>query len=162
MQPLLIPASATITLALAFYTIGVFWERRSGRLQPRHLAFFLLGLACDATGTSLMSVIARSSAAPVSPVHLVTGTLALLLMLAHALWAIVVLVRHDEGLQQGFHRLSTGVWLFWLVPYACGLLMGIPVICLDGAHALVASAGIALAAGIAVYWRPALPRRAAR
>ena len=148
MQPLLIPASATITLALAFYTIGVFWERSA--------------LACDATGTSLMSVIARSSAAPVSPVHLVTGTLALLLMLAHALWAIVVLVRHDEGLQQGFHRLSTGVWLFWLVPYACGLLMGIPAICLDGAHALVASAGIALAAGIAVYWRPALPRRAAR
>lgn len=42
MQPLLIPASATITLALAFYTIGVFWERRSGRLQPRHLAFYLL------------------------------------------------------------------------------------------------------------------------
>ena len=67
-------AAGTITLALVFYTIGVFAERRAGTLRPQHLAFFYLGLACDATGTSFMSLLAQGG---VSTAHAVTGALAL-------------------------------------------------------------------------------------
>ena len=63
------PASTAITLALVFYTIGVFGERRAGTLKKSHLALFWLGLICDTTGTTIMTTIARTSAAAVSPLH---------------------------------------------------------------------------------------------
>ena len=47
-------AGIIITLALVFYSIGVWSERIAGRLKPWHLVFFLLGLACDTTGTGMM------------------------------------------------------------------------------------------------------------
>lgn len=56
-------ASTAITLALVFYTIGVFAERRSGTLDTSHLVFFYLGLACDTAGTAVMSNIARGESA---------------------------------------------------------------------------------------------------
>ena len=54
-------ASTAITLALVFYTIGVFAERRSGTLTASHLIFFYLGLACDTAGTAAMSMIANAA-----------------------------------------------------------------------------------------------------
>ena len=78
------PASTAITLALVFYTIGVFGERRAGTLKKSHLALFWLGLICDTTGTTIMTTIARTSAAAVSPLHAITGLLAIIFMLFHA------------------------------------------------------------------------------
>jgi hypothetical protein len=45
-------ASSAITLALVFYTIGVFAERRAGTLKLSHIMFFYLGLASDTAGTA--------------------------------------------------------------------------------------------------------------
>jgi len=56
-------ASVAITLALVFYTIGVFAERHSGTLTASHLVFFYLGLVCDTAGTAVMSVIAQGESA---------------------------------------------------------------------------------------------------
>lgn len=118
-------AAAAITAALVFYTLGVFGERRAGMLEKRHLALFWLGLACDATGTTLMSAFARSMPErATSPLHAVTGTLAILLMFFHALWATIVVTRGSESSRRSFHRLSVCVWLIWLIPYGVGLFMG--------------------------------------
>ena len=76
------PASTAITLALVFYTIGVFGERRAGTLKKSHLALFWLGLICDTTGTTIMTTIARTSTAAVSPLHAITGLLAIIFMLS--------------------------------------------------------------------------------
>lgn len=110
------PVSATviITLALVFYSIGVWSERFEGRLRPWHLAFFVLGLAADTVGTGMMFDFAGGMT---TDVHGVTGLIAILLMLVHAAWAAVVLVRRDEGWITRFHRFSVAVWLVWLVPY---------------------------------------------
>ncbi len=51
-------AAIIISLALVFYTIGVFAERRSGTLRPKHLAFFWTGFAFDTAGTTIMSMVA--------------------------------------------------------------------------------------------------------
>lgn len=42
MSPLLLAAIVFITLALIFYTTGVFGERRSGTLTARHVVIFWL------------------------------------------------------------------------------------------------------------------------
>ena len=47
-------STVIITLALVFYSIGVWSERIAGRLKPWHLLFFVLGLICDTWGTGMM------------------------------------------------------------------------------------------------------------
>lgn len=43
----LILATSSITLALVFYTIGVFKERKAGILRLNHVLFFWTGLVFD-------------------------------------------------------------------------------------------------------------------
>lgn len=109
-----------ITLALVFYTIGVWAERLAGRLKPWHLIFFWGGLVFDTTGTAIMMEMAGGIG---FDIHGVTGVLAILLMVIHAVWATVVLVRKDERAITTFHRFSVVVWALWLVPYFSGFFV---------------------------------------
>lgn len=100
MDAKLITAIITITLALVFYTIGVFWERKDKILKRKHVIIFWLGLLCDTTGTIIMSSIAKEGVTDISQtsqmLHSITGQLAIILMLFHALWASWVLYKNDE------------------------------------------------------------------
>ena len=107
-------ATIIITLALVFYSVGVWAERISGRLKPWHLVFFWLGLVCDTWGTGMMFEMAGGMQ---FDVHGLTGLLAILLMFVHAIWATIVLARRDEAWITNFHKFSVAVWLVWLIPY---------------------------------------------
>jgi uncharacterized repeat protein (TIGR03987 family) len=120
---MLVSAIVIITLALVFYTIGVWSERIQGTLKRWHAAAFGLGLACDLTGTFLMSRIAAEatgSASGLTVLMAVSGTIALLLMAVHLAWAVIVLIRDREAERANFHKFSIVVWAIWLVPYASG------------------------------------------
>ena len=121
MPPILIFGTIFITLALVFYTIGVWSERIAGRLKGWHVIFFWLGLACDATGTALMMDYAGGLTAGA---HGVTGVAAILLMTVNAIWATAVLARKDERGIVNFHKFSVVVWAIWLIPYFSGVIMG--------------------------------------
>ncbi len=128
MDSKLIFAIVTITLALLFYTIGVFAERKSKSLNKTHVIIFWLGLLCDTTGTITMSSIAKSGVEVMNvatqTLHSLTGFLAIVLMLFHAIWATWVLYKNDEKKKQTFHKFSIIVWIIWLVPYVIGLMIG--------------------------------------
>lgn len=111
-----------ITLALVFYSIGVWAERIQGRLKPWHLAFFFLGLICDTWGTGMMFEFVGGM---MFDLHGITGLIAILLMLIHALWALLVLVRKDEQAILNFHRFSVAVWVIWLIPYFSPMFLAI-------------------------------------
>jgi uncharacterized repeat protein (TIGR03987 family) len=120
MTSTLLASLVLITLALVFYSIGVWGERLSGRLKSWHLVFFWLGLMCDTAGTGIMFEMANAQ--PFS-VHGFTGILAIVLMLIHAVWATVVLARRDEHAIVNFHKFSILVWLIWLIPYFNGFFV---------------------------------------
>ena len=107
-------SSTIIGLALLFYSIGVWSERIQGRLKWWHTAFFWAGLVCDTWGTGLMFEMAGGMT---FDVHGITGLLAIVLMLAHAIWATIVLIRRDERWITKFHTFSIVVWVIWLIPY---------------------------------------------
>lgn len=109
-----------ITLALIFYSIGVWSERLAGRLKPWHLAFFWTGVLFDTTGTGLMFEMAGGLG---FNLHAITGLLAIILMFIHAAWASLVLIRKDENAILNFHRFSLLVWLIWLIPYFSGFFV---------------------------------------
>lgn len=107
-------STIVITSALVFYSIGVWSERIAGTLKWWHLIFFWLGLICDTWGTGMMFEMAGGMT---FDLHGLTGLLAIVLMLVHAVWATVVLSRKDERWIHNFHKFSVVVWLIWLVPY---------------------------------------------
>lgn len=123
---MLVPAIIIITLALVFYSIGVWAERIQRTLKWWHAAFFALGLAADTTGTLLMSQIAserRAAGVEASGFDQLmswTGLAAIILMAIHLVWAVIVLVRNRPQEKAVFHRFSIVVWAIWLVPYVAG------------------------------------------
>ena len=118
-----------ITLALVFYTIGVWSERIQGELKWWQVGAFALGFAADTSGTLLMSAIARSdgpSGLEGSPIlaqlMAVSGVVALVLMGLHLAWAVVVMIRNKPAERKSFHKFSLVVWTSWLVPYFTGAI----------------------------------------
>ena len=90
-------ASIIMASALVFYSIGVWGERLTGQLKPWHLVFFVLGLTCDTWGTGMMFEMVGGMT---FDIHGITGLMAIILMLIHAVWALVVLVRKEESTQE--------------------------------------------------------------
>ena len=117
-------ASATlITLALVFYTVGVWAERIARYLKPWHVVTFWIGFAFDVAGTLAMHVLAEGPFNLLDS-HTLTGQIALWLMLAHAIWAKKVSRTGSEEQRRNFHRYSLVVWLIWLIPYFGGWYLG--------------------------------------
>lgn len=128
MNTKLIFAIVFITSALIFYTIGVFGERKAKILKKTHVVIFWIGLLCDTAGTMTMSSIAKSASFPstglTQNLHGITGILAIVLMMFHALWATYVLYKNDEKKKKFFHKFSIAVWIIWLIPYFIGMYIG--------------------------------------
>lgn len=124
MNTTLLVAIITITLALIFYSVGVWMEKLQRTLKVSHLVLFILGLICDSTGTALMSKLADHSTGSLISIHGITGAIAIILMFIHALWALIVLVKKNEQAQKSFHKFSIFVWIIWLIPYFIGMIMG--------------------------------------
>ena len=120
---MLISAIISISLALVFYSIGVWSEKIQGNLKKWHLYIFWIGFVFDTVGTTLMSKIAKEGFT--FNFHGITGLIAILLMLIHAVWATQVLIKNNPEQRKNFHKFSIIVWLIWLIPYLTGAIFGI-------------------------------------
>jgi uncharacterized repeat protein (TIGR03987 family) len=112
-----------ISLALVFYSLGVWAERIARYLKPWHVIAFWTGFLFDMLGTWMMHRMANGPFNILEP-HTFTGQIALWLMLIHAGWATYVIRNKQESLRKKFHRYSIIVWLIWLIPYFGGMYMG--------------------------------------
>jgi uncharacterized repeat protein (TIGR03987 family) len=123
MSILLAISTTLITLALVFYSTGVWSERFAKYLKGWHVAAFWTGFAFDVSGTLAMT---KLSEGPFNLMHLhtLTGQVALWMMLIHAIWATRVVRKGSENARKNFHRYSLIVWMFWLIPYFGGMYMG--------------------------------------
>ena len=115
-------AIISITSALIFYTIGVWSEKFQRKLKRWHLFIFYLGLIFDTLGTTLMSKIVAGGFQ--LNFHGVTGLSAIILMLFHAFWATIVLIKNNEKAKIKFHKFSFWVWIIWLIPFVSGAFLG--------------------------------------
>lgn len=116
-------SSILITLALLFYTLGIWVERIQRFLKPWHVIMFWIGFMFDISGTLAMHKISDHPF-DISDPHTFTGQIALWLMLAHAIWATRVIQKNNKERRRKFHRYSLIVWLIWLIPYFGGMIMG--------------------------------------
>jgi uncharacterized repeat protein (TIGR03987 family) len=119
---MMIISTLLITLALVFYSTGIWAERIARRLKPWHLIAFWTGFVFDVSGTWAMHKLSDGKFDFLEP-HTLTGQIALWLMLGHALWATVVVRKGKESMLNNFHKLSIFVWLVWLIPYFGGMFL---------------------------------------
>ena len=123
MSILVILSTTLITLALIFYSLGVWSERIARYLKPWHVVAFWIGFTFDVSGTYAMHLLATGPFDITEP-HTLTGQIALWLMLIHAIWATRVVIKNNERLRLSFHKFSIIVWLIWLIPYFGGMYLG--------------------------------------
>ncbi|MEI6754439.1 MAG: HsmA family protein [Paludibacter sp.] len=119
---MLIIAISFIFAACILYSVGVWAEKISKRLKSWHVVVFWIGLICDTIGTGAMSKLAGSIIQ--FNIHGLTGLLAIILMLFHAVWATSVVMRKDEKMILQFHKFSIVVWIIWLIPMLSGMILG--------------------------------------
>ncbi len=115
-------AIVLISLAFVFYTIGVWSEKIQRRLLLWHSVFFWIGFAFDTAGTIAMSKLPGAHFQ--FNLHMTTGILAILIMLFHATWSTLVLIKNDESARTNFRKISVHVWAVWLIPYISGMIVG--------------------------------------
>jgi len=123
MPTLLVISTSLITLALIFYSIGVWAERIARYLKPWHIVAFWVGFTFDVSGTYTMHLLAKSPF-NILELHTLTGQIALWMMLTHAIWATFVVTKNNEAMRKRFHYFSIIVWLIWLIPYFGGMYLG--------------------------------------
>lgn len=121
-DPILIIAVTFIFAACIFYTLGVWAEKIQKRLKPWHVVVFWLGLIADTIGTGAMGKMVGSIIQ--FNFHGITGLAAILLMLFHAIWATIAIIKNDEEQLLRFHKLSIIVWIIWLIPMVTGMILG--------------------------------------
>lgn len=119
---MLLIAISFIFLACFLYSLGVWAEKIQGRLKTWHMFVFWSGLLADSIGTGAMGKISGSLFQ--LTFHGITGMLAIILMLFHALWATLVLKQKNETMILKFHKFSFIVWIIWLVPMVTGMIFG--------------------------------------
>jgi uncharacterized repeat protein (TIGR03987 family) len=123
MSSTVLVSAILITLALFFYSLGVWAERLAHFLKPWHVFTFWIGFAFDVSGTWAMHLIAKGLF-DLSEPHTLLGQIAIWLMFLHATWATYVVRKGSERILMRFHRFSIFVWMIWLIPYIGGMYLG--------------------------------------
>lgn len=122
MTLLTISAVILISLALVFYSIGIWSERFARNLKTWHVVCFWIGLLLDISGTYAMHLISTSEFDILEP-HTLTGQIALWVMLVHVIWATYVIKQGSEKVKRRFNVYSIHVWMLWMVPYLGGMYL---------------------------------------
>ncbi len=123
MSTIMIVSTVLITLALVFYSLGVWAERISRYLKAWHVVAFWTGFAFDVAGTIAMHIMAGGFFDVRDP-HTMAGQVALWGMLVHAIYATTAVKKDKEEIRKKFHKYSIIIWLIWLVPYFSGMIIG--------------------------------------
>ena len=76
---ILMAAIVIISMALIFYSVGVWSERIQGGLRGWHVVAFGLGLVCDFVGTAFMAELVRLTGQD-NQLHAVLGSIAIFLL----------------------------------------------------------------------------------
>jgi TIGR03987 family protein len=118
----MIYAIAAFTLALVFYTIGIWAQKQNGSLQAWHVIVLWIGFIFDFSGTARMVGLSK---APLDiNFHSVIGYLAITLMLLLAVLATCTLLKGSEIQKRDFYRFSIAVWIIWILSYLSGIIVG--------------------------------------
>ncbi|PHR60163.1 MAG: TIGR03987 family protein [Robiginitomaculum sp.] len=121
MPTLLLISVILFTVALVFYTWGVWSEFRAKYLARKHVVLFALGVSVDTLATILTYL--AIGGLTLTP-HSILGFVSLALMTFHLFWAILARRKGNTHTLTNFHKLSLLVWSIWMASYISGFVLG--------------------------------------
>lgn len=112
----------SIMIALICYSISVWSQVYTKKLNIKHLVLFWAGLVFDAIGTVIMI---RISGSFKLNIHGITGIIGFILMAMNAIWATIVMCKTSTRFKVKFHIVSITVWTIWLIPFFTGIFLNV-------------------------------------
>lgn len=111
--------SMVVIIALVFYSIGYFNEKRHQLITSRILLFYSIGLALDITATTLMII---GSTRGMMTLHGVIGYSSLLGMLTDTflLWRHNLREGPGEKVSRSLHLYSRIAYSWWIIAFITG------------------------------------------
>lgn len=116
MNTTLMIAVALVTFALIFYSIGFFSTIKKQRISIITPLFYWLGVIGDITSTILMFSLANGTNTS-STTHGVIGIIALILMVACAIYATIAHHKNIAEITLAFRQHSVIPYIFWVVVF---------------------------------------------
>jgi uncharacterized repeat protein (TIGR03987 family) len=119
MEPIIIAGVIIVTLALIFYSIGIFTEQRQKRITKRILFYLSLGLIFDISATSCMIIGSANSA---FTLHGFIGYTGLLAMIIETSFAYKHYKRHgsEKTVSHALHWYSRISYSLWVIVFITG------------------------------------------
>jgi uncharacterized repeat protein (TIGR03987 family) len=114
--------SMVVTIALVFYSIGYFKEKRGKLITSSVLLFYTIGVTLDITATVLMII---GSSKGMLTLHGFIGYSSLLGMLTDTfiLWRYNLQSGSHRNVTRGVHLFSTITYTWWVIAYITGGLL---------------------------------------
>jgi uncharacterized repeat protein (TIGR03987 family) len=122
MPEALLNATILFSIALVLYTIAIWSERLSLQLKNWHVLVFFAGVVTDFIATWITI---KFIGAIVFTPHALFGFAALILMVLHFIWALMVRVNNSQKMATLFHKFGLFVWSVWMISYITGFTLGI-------------------------------------
>lgn len=109
-----------VSCALFFYSLAIWSEKIIGYLKKWMIIVFCTGFLSDLFGTGNMYFITSNHQIIW---HSIAGYMALVIMLIHLIWALLVYFKAKHKNKHGyyFHKFSIYAWLVWLVAFISGI-----------------------------------------
>lgn len=114
--------SMIVTLALVFYSLGYFNERKRRLITKKILLFYTIGITLDVTATVFMII---GSSKGMLTVHGFVGYSSLLGMLTDTLliWRHYLKEGPEEPVRKPLHLYSRIAYTWWVLAYITGGLL---------------------------------------
>lgn len=114
--------SMIVTLALVFYSLGYFNERKRRLITKKILLFYTIGITLDVTATVFMII---GSSKGMLTVHGFVGYSSLLGMLTDTLliWRHYLKEGPGEPVRKPLHHYSSIAYTWWVLAYITGGLL---------------------------------------
>jgi len=122
MKPILLAGSTIVTLALIFYSIGVFTERKKKSITKRVLIFLSFGLLFDMTATACMIIGSTNSPFTFHGFIGYTGLLAMIIETSLA-WRFKIKNGTEAKVSKGLHMYTLIAYILWVAVYLTGSML---------------------------------------
>lgn len=112
-------AAIPVTTAVVLYSIAVWAERITGTVKRWHFALLVAAAFFQTVATGVLYKSVAGFSIGLGGVAMMA---ALIMVIMHARWALVTMLRKDAKTSTQFNRFSVLVWAAWLVLFAGPLL----------------------------------------
>ncbi len=123
MKPIIMVGTATITLSLVLYSMGMIPALKNRLITKKITWFLTIGLVSELIAVSCMAI---GSTQPITTPHGLIGLGGIIIMISIVLfsWKSILSNQHDYLLDEKAHIYYQSAYIIWVIAYFTGAFVG--------------------------------------